>query len=507
MSSTGIFIIISCRKYTTRRIAVNHVWRNKLNKHFRSFFIIGDNSIDSDFKFDFINDIIYVKCGDEYDFLPHKVKLGITAAATLNPDWIIKIDDDILLNCEKFKTWIQTNYNKADYLGYLQNSKEGWGNYAPERFILEKNKQPFFVKKAAYCAGPCYYLSKKAYECVIQNMDPEYCKLEDVNLGTSLYYNNIIAQQGNTYTDNYNSFKSESSTHFAYQDTNGHEINNNNAIEHKNFIVLDNSGGGLGNQIFQVCTLYSYSKANNSIPILLTDYGETYRHNISHYKDTLFNYFTFSTKSLYTQCNNSWKEPSFTYTSIPEGYNKLKGYFQSFKYFESVINELRLLFNYNTKNIRENMVNKWFNNISKNNCMIHIRRGDYTTQYKDIYHVVDEEYIEKSIQRLLESLDNKSIDLCLFTDDFKYVKTWNLWNKYTNSNSTIKVHFIEEEDALNTFVCMLECKHHIISNSSLSLSASLLSINQNIKIAPNKWFKNFVVAKLEDLYPQNYILI
>ena len=492
----GIFMIISCKKYKNRLLAVNNIWRNKLNSFYKSFFIIGDPSIESDFFIDHINDTIYVKCGDEYDFLPHKVKLGLTAISTFNPNWVIKIDDDMILDIDKFKNWLSLNYNKADYLGHLQTAKEGWGTYQSERFILEKNKQRFFVKNAIYCAGPCYYLSKKAYTCLVENMDPEYCKLEDINVGTTLYYNNIIGMEGNTYTDHYNIFNS-SSTYFSCQDSGNVLINDKNAIENNNYICLLNSGGGLGNQLFQVCTIYSYSKDNNAIPVLLTDYSETYRYNILYYKDTLLQTFLFSSSNNYRQCNNLWSEPNFYFNEIQPGFTKIKGYFQSYKYFNNRLPELRNIFHFNLKDIRKNMIQKWFHSISNNTCMVHIRRGDYTTQYKDIYYTVDEDYIQKALQSIQNS---NELDICVFTDDFEYVKQWNVWKNY-------KTTFIEEDDALNTFVCMMECKHHIISNSSLSLSAALLSLNQNIKIAPSKWFKNYVQFKLEDLYPSNYILI
>ena len=494
--NNGVFMILSCKKYKNRLLAVNNIWKHKLNAFYKSYFIIGNPLLSTDYEFDYINDIIYVKCGDEYDYLPHKVKLGLTAISTLNPEWIVKIDDDMILDCEKFKNWITLNKNNGDYLGHIQTAKEGWGSYQSDRFILEKNKQPFYVKDAIYCSGPCYFLSKLAYTCLIKNMDPEYCKLEDINVGTTLYYNNIIAKQGDTYTDHYNTFNTTNS-YFSCQDSANILINDNNALENKNFICLLNSGGGLGNQIFQVCTIYSYAKNNNGIPVLLTDYPETYRYNITHYKDTIFNSFIFSSSYNYQNCNILWSEPNFYYDEIKQGYNKLKGYFQSYKYFNNRLPELRDLFYNNLNSIRNNMVNKWFKSLSDNTCMIHIRRGDYTTQFKDIYHTVDEDYVIQALQHISNI---EKYDLCIFSDDFNHVKTWEIWNKY-------KTHFIEENDALNTFVCMLECKHHIISNSSLSLTASLLSKNQNYKIAPKTWFKNHVISKLEDLYPTNYILI
>ena len=143
-------------------------------------------------------------------------------------------------------------------------------------------------------------------------MDPEYCKLEDINVGTTLYYNNIIGMEGNTYTDHYNIFNS-SSTYFSCQDSGNVLINDKNAIENNNYICLLNSGGGLGNQLFQVCTIYSYSKDNNAIPVLLTDYSETYRYNILYYKDTLLQTFLFSSSNNYRQCNNLWSEPNTTW--------------------------------------------------------------------------------------------------------------------------------------------------------------------------------------------------
>ncbi len=491
----GIFLILSCKKYSKRQQAVTNTWKNKLNKLFKSFFIVGDLTIENEYQFDYINDIIYVKCRDEYDFLPHKVKLGIKAISTLNPDWIIKIDDDMVLDCEKFQNWLTHHYNKDDYIGRLQNGSEGWENYAPERYVLEKNKNPYFRKRALYCAGPCYYLSKKAYQCLIDNMDPEYCKLEDVNVGTTLYYNNIIAKESNIYTDHYNILLS-SNSYFCYQDTPGIVINDSNSYNNSKNVYLSNSGGGLGNQIFQVCTLFGYAKEYNNNPILLSNYGETYRHNIIVYKNNIFKSFQFDI------INNSdrptlWKEPNFYFDNIPEGFNFIKGYFQSFKYFDKYIISLRNMFYDNLTEIREEMIKKWFTSLSNDTIMIHIRLGDYVTKYNDIYYTVDENYVKEALNKIKNV---EHMNLCVFSDDFPIVKNWSIWNNYNT-------HFIEEENALHTFVCMLECKHHIISNSSLSLSATLLSKNQYYKIAPKKWFKNNIITKLEDLYPSNYILI
>ena len=93
--------------------------------------------------------------------------------------------------------------------------------------------------------------------------------------------------------------------------------------------------GGLGNQLFQIFTLISYSLDNNDQFYFddrdverngkNTTYFNTILHELQKYrkKDTI---------------NYIYKERSFSYERIPSLRDvKLFGYFQSYKYFELII--------------------------------------------------------------------------------------------------------------------------------------------------------------------------
>lgn len=199
MTETGIIMILNCKKYASRRDILTNSYRKDCP--LKSYFIVGDPMIDKDYILDSSTDSITVKCEDGYDWLPHKVKLGLTAIhALFNPEYIIKIDDDMIINNQALLHWINIEKPKGDYLGLMQDNPGDTGCFQPERFERPQNKLPVTIKAVKYCAGPCYYLSKKAYMCVIEHMDPEYLKLEDMNVGTTLNYSgNIFPILSSTY--------------------------------------------------------------------------------------------------------------------------------------------------------------------------------------------------------------------------------------------------------------------------------------------------------------------
>lgn len=278
-----------------------------------------------------------------------------------------------------------------------------------------------------------------------------------------------------------------------------------------NKVCLINNGGGLGNQLFQICTLYAFAIENNKVPLLLIDYNETYRKRFTEYMGSLFQSFCTSISYIEVQDMFSkrtqpihYKESNFWHNNIPSQSNLIQGYFQSYKYFKDYLPHLRQLFSNNIQDISQKMITKWNMNNPCTSCMCHVRRGDYIGQFSDIYEYNGEEYYERALTTLVSKQPNIQT-LFVFTDDFSCVKKWNVWK-----NCGLQVVFVEEPDALETFVAMIQCGHFIITNSSLSLTASLLSQHQNgVKIASSKWFKSAssVQAKLEDLYPEDYTII
>ena len=110
--------------------------------------------------------------------------------------------------------------------------------------------------------------------------------------------------------------------------------------------------GGLGNQLFQIYTVISYSVKHNFIPVF--EYSEILTSGV--HRPTYWDHFLKNINILTTRHEKNQnikkylqmfyvvKEPKFHYTEIPlvtaSNFIKLLGYYQSFKYFHENINEI-----------------------------------------------------------------------------------------------------------------------------------------------------------------------
>jgi len=156
------------------------------------------------------------------------------------------------------------------------------------------------------------------------------------------------------------------------------------------------------------------------------------------------------------------REPSFFHFNIELGeYNYLlDGYFQSYKYSDSYIPEIREFLKL-PKDIR-------------NATALHVRRGDYLA-LQNFHPVQSDEYYKKALEL------TKPAKLLVFSDDIEFVSNWDLLKIYS--------YQIIDKDVESSFIIMTQCENFIISNSSLSLTAFLLRANKNAKIClPNRWF-------------------
>lgn len=132
-----------------------------------------------------------------------------------------------------------------------------------------------------------------------------------------------------------------------------------------------------------------------------------------------------------------------------------------------------------------------------NSISIHIRRGDYVTNYRwrsILGDICDLDYYYSAINLIKKSI--KSPVFFIFSDDVDWVKE-NLildncyfinWNLNNQSYLDMKL--------------MASCKHNIIANSTFSLMAAWLNTNPNKQIfGPKKWkncFKDNSALKLMD---------
>jgi len=277
------------------------------------------------------------------------------------------------------------------------------------------------------------------------------------------------------------------------------DFNKNNS-EYVSIIIQ----GGLGNQLFQIATAYTYSIQNN-------------KKLIFKYSDKLHNSYDLDRKSFWNtlftnklnvlnehEYNNIkfikyYEKKNYNYNTIPIINNNilLHGYFQSFKYLDNektTKNFLRHLvyssdiYIYNVYNLY-NSIKNYFSKITNQNCndddivSMHFRRTDYILTPNNYHNVLDINYYINAL-----NIVNRNC-IVIFSDDIEWCKN-NITDKLFNKE--VFLYFVDINNVEMEFILLSFIKHNIISNSTFSLMASYISYYDTKKtiIEPKKWISD-----------------
>lgn len=243
--------------------------------------------------------------------------------------------------------------------------------------------------------------------------------------------------------------------------------------------------GGLGNQLFQIASSFSYALDANidfqlSLP-LLDKWGCIQGESPKVYLNNIFS----NTNTTQQTPNNAYKEPCFTYQKIPDGLIDciFDGYFQSEKYFKHNSESIISLFNFDKF---KNLVDQYD---YENACSIAVRRGDYL-KYRHIYNVLDMEYYNKAMQII--NCDNYIV----YSDDIDWCKANFIGDQFV---------FADLPPPAIIYLTSI-CRHNIIANSTLGWWGAWLNQNKHKKvICPKTWFTNKESSR--DLVPADWITI
>lgn len=246
--------------------------------------------------------------------------------------------------------------------------------------------------------------------------------------------------------------------------------------------------GQLGNQMFQYGLLVGL-KYKLGADILIDPEVKN--------RSYLFDFFelneceikNFHTDNLYQEIDYHFNPQVF---DITEDTN-FRGYFQTEKYFNHCINELKK--EYTFKSHISDRVNEYLKNFEgKKLVSVHIRRGDYLVN-PDAHPLCTIDYYNKA----MDMLDGENVMFICTSDDIT-------WCKENIKRENIEYNY---KDLAHDMCLISKCDDHIIANSTFSWWGSWLSQKQNKKIiAPSTWFgPRYSQWDLSDLYCENFIKI
>jgi hypothetical protein len=254
--------------------------------------------------------------------------------------------------------------------------------------------------------------------------------------------------------------------------------------------------GGLGNQLFEVAAAYAYAKQNGMnlvLPPRPSCKRNTYWHSYLHkFEHMILN-------SIESVRGPIWRERHFHYKSIPSGYTRLYGFFQSSKYFAKYADELRALFDPGDE-IKTYVNTKWGAQLKdvSNSIVLHIRRTDYTDTdgpSSPIHNVCTRAYYERAIDYMRTK--NPSAHILVFSDDLEWCRQ-QPW--------LADASYIDEPNDSAALYLMSRFKHFIIPNSTFSWWATWLSPHtEKVVCAPNKWFASAGPQDWQDIYEPSWI--
>ena len=185
-----IMLIMNCKKYIKKALFQKKTWLRSIPSYLKYYHVIGDETLETQYKFDNDNNILWVKVADDYNSLPIKVITAYEAVYdTFNFKYLFKTDDDQILVKPQFfdtiKNLITNMIPPPHYGGYIVDVKQPYLSQYSRIHPELPSQLPLYATK--YCSGRFYFLSKSAISNLInkrENIIKEY--LEDYAIGFNL---------------------------------------------------------------------------------------------------------------------------------------------------------------------------------------------------------------------------------------------------------------------------------------------------------------------------------
>ena len=260
---------------------------------------------------------------------------------------------------------------------------------------------------------------------------------------------------------------------------------------------------GLGNQLFMIFALVSYALDYNVRYKIMSHLDKTMNGTKTYWNTLLEGFKEAVSESLESSQNNviEYNEPYFAYQKIPNELvlinndNILKGYFQSYKYFEHNYDKLIDMMKLREK---QQIVKNEFSDLLQKKCIaLHFRIGDYL--YLQNYHCIKgPDYYAHALRFLEKELEKKGEDIRDYNilyfsqvqDEYyiqEYMKILQNLHDISPVYRFIKVPY--EIDDWKQMLLMSLCQHFVIANSTFSWFGAYFSESSDkIVYYPQVWF-------------------
>lgn len=253
---------------------------------------------------------------------------------------------------------------------------------------------------------------------------------------------------------------------------------------------------GLGNQLFMIFATISYA-IDHGIKYGIISYMDKTLDGPITYWDTILDSFKKNVDIAGSDSNDVYHEPSFEYNSLPSSLSQkesiMKGYFQSYRYFEHNYEQIIEIMGLREK---QNKIREEYSELLKGKTIaMHFRFGDYIAlqQYhcvkKPVYFIEAVNSLSDDLHAIGENIaDYKILYFCQPGND-RYVCDF---LKIILHVSSKKLNFVRVPDDIPDWKQMLLmscCNHFVITNSTFSWFGAYFSENRNkIVYRPQKWF-------------------
>lgn len=269
--------------------------------------------------------------------------------------------------------------------------------------------------------------------------------------------------------------------------------------------------GGLGNQLFQIFALISYSityKVSFYIENKTIQNGprkKVYWDNILQKLKIFFKRSLLNTPVV--------REPHFHYAQlpiVPSNINvKLSGYFQSYKYFDHNRETILKLLTMNE--MKREIKNKTMQTTYENTVSMHFRVGDY----KDIpqhHPLMSIEYYANALHSLIKDTNKDDWNILYYCEDGDIEYVNDKIRQLQSIQELKELSFVKIDSQLDDWEQMLTmalCKHNVIANSTFSWWGAYFNENKDKQVYyPSVWFGPAQGEKnMKDLFPDGWMRV